>query len=188
MSVMKQREYLEQVQGLLNPSIRDGEEYERNIYLVMKLISEAGEIAGEVAKRDFHGKDVTDETLKKEAGDVCWYVYNIIGCLGDNELADWYFEYIDEKIKTTTKESSQFYDLHGMILGLNFECANLSIFDEDHGGFSEYSVKVILDYYIRVIVAMGFDHYEILQMNLDKLNKRHGSTYNAAFYKEKADA
>ena len=71
------KSYEHRMVGLLRPSIKEGPEIERNIYLTGKLISEAGEVHGEVLKNIFHDKD-NGHTLLEEVGDVLWYVFNIL--------------------------------------------------------------------------------------------------------------
>lgn len=46
------------------------------------LAGEAGEVADYLKKVWYHGHDYDHETLKKEIGDVLWYVAVLAGCHG----------------------------------------------------------------------------------------------------------
>lgn len=54
------------------------------------LVCEAGEVGDILKKVIFHGHDLDDEELKKELGDVLWYLSNICNVLGYSmeEIAD----------------------------------------------------------------------------------------------------
>ena len=54
---------------------------------VMGLCGESGEVIEHVKKHLYHGKDLNVEEIKKELGDVCWYLAEIAEAL-DLELAD----------------------------------------------------------------------------------------------------
>ena len=54
---------------------------------VMGLCGESGEVIEHVKKHLYHGKDLNIDEIKKELGDVCWYIAEIAEAL-DLELAD----------------------------------------------------------------------------------------------------
>lgn len=51
------------------------------------LAGEAGEIVDEVKKLLFHGKELSSDTMLKEAGDVLWYLDRLL-MMFDAELGD----------------------------------------------------------------------------------------------------
>ena len=82
LNFMEDEKYQQFVEGLASPnSIKD---FESRISTVgLGLGGEGGEIADYVKKVLFHGKDFDPEVLKKELGDVMWYVAfacNTLGC------------------------------------------------------------------------------------------------------------
>ncbi len=48
----------------------------------MGLCGESGEVADLLKKHIFHGEDLNLDNLKKELGDVCWYIAQICNAAG----------------------------------------------------------------------------------------------------------
>ena len=48
----------------------------------MGLCGESGEVADLLKKHIFHGEDLDLDNLKKELGDVCWYIAQICNAAG----------------------------------------------------------------------------------------------------------
>lgn len=48
----------------------------------MGLAGELGELVDPIKKHIFHGKDISLDNIKKEAGDVLWYLSNLMNTLG----------------------------------------------------------------------------------------------------------
>ena len=57
-------------------------ERERLLVQTLGLCGEAGEVADLVKKHAWHGKELSDETLANELGDVLWYVADIARARG----------------------------------------------------------------------------------------------------------
>jgi NTP pyrophosphatase (non-canonical NTP hydrolase) len=55
-------------------TIKEMELKETNKYCAMKLCEEAGEVTSLIAKHYYHGKPFERDNLKKEMGDVLWYI------------------------------------------------------------------------------------------------------------------
>ena len=51
-------------------------------HFAMGLCGESGEVCDAIKKRVFHGRDIPDEHIKEELGDVLWYVANLCNQLG----------------------------------------------------------------------------------------------------------
>lgn len=51
-------------------------------HFAMGLTGEAGEVTDAIKKRVFHGRDISQEHLLEELGDVMWYVSNLCNELG----------------------------------------------------------------------------------------------------------
>lgn len=47
------------------------------IHFALGLAGEAGEVCDIIKKREFHGRDIPIDDVKKELGDVMWYVANL---------------------------------------------------------------------------------------------------------------
>lgn len=47
------------------------------IHFALGLSGETGEVCDIIKKREFHGRDIPVEDIKKELGDVMWYVANL---------------------------------------------------------------------------------------------------------------
>ena len=47
------------------------------IHFALGLAGETGEVCDIIKKREFHGRDIPVEDIKKELGDVMWYVANL---------------------------------------------------------------------------------------------------------------
>lgn len=47
------------------------------IHFALGLAGETGEVCDIIKKREFHGRDIPAEDIKKELGDVMWYVANL---------------------------------------------------------------------------------------------------------------
>jgi NTP pyrophosphatase (non-canonical NTP hydrolase) len=62
-------------------------ERERLMVQTLGLCGEAGEVADLVKKAMWHGRELTDEELTKELGDVLWYLADLATAKGLN-LAD----------------------------------------------------------------------------------------------------
>lgn len=52
------------------------------IYLAGKLMCEAAEVAEPLLKARYHGKEIEDNALRDELGDVLWYVATLADALG----------------------------------------------------------------------------------------------------------
>lgn len=47
------------------------------IHFALGLAGETGEVCDIIKKREFHGRDIPIDDVKKELGDVMWYVANL---------------------------------------------------------------------------------------------------------------
>lgn len=61
------------------------------------LAGESGEVCDAIKKREYHGRQVTDEHLIEELGDVMWYVANL--CTVLNVSLDVVLEQNVDKLK-----------------------------------------------------------------------------------------
>ena len=64
---------------------------ERNVELsnyALGLVCEAGEAGDIIKKVVYHGHDLDEYELKKELGDVLWYLANICNVLGTVPIAE----------------------------------------------------------------------------------------------------
>lgn len=83
---MTGKEYQKAAVKTANPDARDflikciykhedeGRDLAKGLNAALGLAGEAGEFNDMLKKHVFHGKDLDMEHLKKELGDVCWYI------------------------------------------------------------------------------------------------------------------
>jgi len=179
--------YMDKVSGLLKPEIKSGSQYDRILYLTLKLTSEIGELAGEICKREFHKKNVTQETILNEYGDGWWYIYNLIN------------EYIKEEESDTAQSLLQIVDNaetltshhiegYSLLPQVDLVCRYVSRVRnlETYGLDTDYLKSLIYNYCILGRI-LKLNHYKTLEANINKLEKRHGTSYNASFYTSKED-
>ena len=81
---MKLNDYQKFAARTMNPDLTDTEAL---INMSLGLAGETGEIIEHVKKVLFHGNVLDEEYLKKEIGDVLWYVAGIASVIG-LDLAD----------------------------------------------------------------------------------------------------
>lgn len=142
-------------------------------YLMPGLIAEAGEIMGAYAKmiRD-HGGQLTDaarELFKKEAGDVCWFIFREAERAGFS-IADWDTDVSDQPAplyelcrKLVQATLSYEESWRSDILRTSQDWLNT---------VTEMELQCIWFCTKRIIRACGLTVDEVLQANLEKLADR----------------
>jgi hypothetical protein len=171
--------YAEFVINKLNPDIRNSECHYKMGYLILKLISECGEVVGELCKRERHNKPIGKETFIDELGDCLYYLYGLVHSL---ELA----ESVQEQLFTTL--SSEQYsqpippwdELSAILLenaariATDWRYKRDFLMQQDLLVFAQ-SFKMMMQYF-------NTNLYEVMTFNHQKLTKRHGQAYSSSFY------
>ncbi len=169
---MNIEEYRTYVWGVFKPEIRDSEDAE--VYLWGKLVSELAELQQVISFVDLTTRTGVDK-LVEEAGDVWWYVvnlstlYNISIPLDHREES---FSY-----KPLINDLSNVMVMSGIALG--------EAYKKRYHGKKTDEMQILLQ---NIIDSMAWWPtrltIEAMWQNMRKLNERHGTSYNAAFYQQ----
>jgi hypothetical protein len=177
------KNYQLEVWNLFSPKIREDKE-KASLYLAGKLSNEVAEL-WEVALRyrEAYLKNPQEalqtahtETLD-ESGDCGWYVYNLCTLYGVD--VDSVTPAEGDSFELTLKMTVSSGKLLGLILKKQFH--NKPVEDSQITDL----IKEILSYFVGFVnqVDTGVGGLEnVLDHNLAKLHKRHGTQYNPSFY------
>ncbi|MDK2790620.1 MAG: hypothetical protein PWP15_1127 [Methanothermococcus sp.] len=128
------------------------------------MIGELGEIADVIKKHKYQGHELNKEKLKEEIGDFMWYYVKWLEInmqKGENK----YFEELENEIKEVEIRE----DLEEVIF--NLECiSRYMFFCNDYKNFAISDVA-------KLIVCSGFSLNEVLEYNIEKLNKRYPQVF-----------
>jgi NTP pyrophosphatase (non-canonical NTP hydrolase) len=135
-------------------------------YFTIGLVNECGELLSPLKKHLYHNKPIDIPNLKEELGDVAWYIVNLMSIKDFNLKLS--------KIK----------------LGINYSYAIKDIFrimritlDIDNN----FSSQFLLTIFNEIVTELGYEIEEILDLNIDKLRKRHGNAYSKEFYNKELE-
>ncbi len=155
---MNLQEYKKLSQRTLNKDFSE-EELISNMYL--GIIGECGEVVDILKKIRYHNHPITKHRteLKKEIGDIFWYLIN---------LATLYGVSIDEVDNLKLRE-------------LSLEKLSLDIFNHSHRVINNTSKNTIYEFFNslnNLIHQFDLSLDEILQLNIEKLLKRYPEGFN----------
>ena len=134
-------------------------------YLSLGLFSEVGEIAG-LIKKKIRGDELPDfdELLKKELGDVAWYLSELANkvCIGSINT--------DPDLKKADNWSIM--DSLNQISDLDCDCRSI-MFDVTHDR-NDLATSILdaIDEWVNMVLLFGFDVDEVLDLNIKKLSSR----------------
>ena len=141
-------------------------------YNTLKLISELGEVLGELVKLEFHSESKNTEKLIDELGDCFWYINAI---------------YSNNDIKMKKKVDIYLPLYSSLIVTSMDRACKLAQINPRYS--MQYDKKEILDdIFSRLMVVIDINRLsfkEILEHNLEKIEKRHGTHYNGKNFYEK---
>jgi NTP pyrophosphatase (non-canonical NTP hydrolase) len=142
--------------------------FENNYKLGM--IGELGEIADMIKKHKFQGHELDREKFKEEIGDFMWYYVKYLTLQG---MRDKRFKKLENHIKRTNKTEN----LDIIIYSLN------NISKDMFKNFADFAIGYVAD----LISFSNFTLNEILEYNIEKLNKRYpdGFTQERSVNREK---
>lgn len=174
MNYEKHTNYTDFTSDLLNPSIRDGDFSRKILYLHSKLISETGELLGEICKKDFHQKEVPIEKIEEEMGDIQFYLYSLLRCCENElDLYDDILEISNRQIRIPKEISIYEYFMQTMEILLDIR---------DHDNIDSENLLAGFDVIRTLMDMLELDYESCIDTNLIKLRERHPSGYNAEFY------
>lgn len=161
-------EYKEFVYNLINPSILA----DRNttlVYLSGKLANEATEL--------FAQKDTAKPYIMDEAGDVCWYLINLFTFFNKKFTGELHTYGIYDQNTSMEYIVTSTGKLSGESLKKVYHGKNIT--DETLFAY----LDACRDAFLNVLHEYGITLEEVMQNNYNKLSQRHGTSYNASFYK-----
>ena len=136
-------------------------------YLSLGLFSEVGEIAG-LIKKKIRGDNLPDfdDLLKKELGDVAWYLSELANHIGDDDDVC-----RDTHLKKADKWS--IVDAIAHIEDLVFDVNNIScsVVNQNKREIHE-NVLYAIESWVCMVLLFGFDVDEVLDLNIKKLSSR----------------
>ena len=191
---MNSFEYQIKVRDLLNPDIVNAGLKTTSFYLITKLASEFGEFAGDYCKKFYHGKDILQDTFIEELGDCQFYFWNLYYLMDLDFQREFYvsvIEPMERGVETFSKSKDcecAIIDAIDSIgyLATKWQASNHSfrfcneIFDTE----LRESLPTVCHAIFSVISYLNLKYVDILKNNIDKLEKRHGTTYNPNFYRK----
>lgn len=174
--------YQDSMWNLFKEEIRDGDPDEALVYLSGKLCNEAIELFEVYLERDDRSSSWTEDFIL-EAGDVQWYISNLFRLNGIklSECLGYGKEGFQQVLLYDIEASN-----HRLIL-LTGELLGLTLKKRYHG--KPVEDRVIINYlheineaYLSFLFQFRVGSRQVMEGNLDKLQQRHGSSYNADFY------
>jgi len=157
-------EYCIEANKTWNPALTGSDALE---YIRLKLIEEFSEVLGEYTKERFHGKK---PDYIGELGDVMWY----IAALVNSDIV--HFDvFMNKRYRVGMHPSSADSCIEVLLLW------NLKSHETD------YMVKSLLSDVMNMIESTGLTNEQVWAHNIAKLRKRHGSSYNTAYYENKKE-
>ena len=146
-------------------------------YASLKLISEIGEVVGELTKQKYHPTLTNELKVQNELGDVMFYL-NLLDIVFDNPLQATYYETQGAEVKNSNNVITL------LLWSIDSACGFI------HGNLDNRDMQVqklhcIFEMVLDIIDKLDFKLEEILSLNIAKIRKRHGETYNGKnFYCE----
>lgn len=152
------------------------------IYAQMKLFIECGELIDPIVKYVYHKKQLNPEKLLDELGDVLWYIASL------RSLEDWVkitdvwngWDALDVPLMPIAlAQQGEMYNyllqniaqhLHYGILAWDYAIPTASLYRTS----------------IRLCSLFGWTLTDVLQFNMNKLQKRHGDNFNGNYYSSPA--
>jgi uncharacterized protein YabN with tetrapyrrole methylase and pyrophosphatase domain len=147
------KEYKDFVEHMMNAELK----IPREDYLKRKLLSELGELLGELTKSEAHGKPLNKEDIIAELGDILFYAVAL----------NWYS---NVRVKTNlTKTSDAIYELftYYYIIAVNIPNNKALI-------LNPVFQTACKEFNLTIEQIMGY--------NIQKLKKRHGDKFDPNFY------
>lgn len=164
--MITQQYYSEYIWNVFNPTIRDNKEINKD-YLLLKLISETGELLGELCKEKYHGKTDLRAKFLDELSDMLWYIVNL------NNIFN--IETSFDNLAKTQPSDCIYYAISIIESATDFRYY-----------LGEYQrIKYIIYSFYNLVLNLGFSIQEVINYNYNKLKARHGDAYNKEFYVSK---
>lgn len=172
---MSYETYSEKVRDLFKSEIRDGDPLDAMIYLISKLVTEAWELI----------EEKTDEAQFLECGDCFWYHVNASRILGiDLRRTPGFGDAFQIEIYNRDLEK-----LKIKLLGKSIYFLERLIKEKFHNKPFSTGDKIVFwyeinEYLFNIINCMDYRLHQVLEGNIQKLEDRHGTTYNPEFYQK----
>lgn len=158
--------------GVFKPEIRDSEDAE--VYLWSKLVSELAELQQIICFSDLTIKAGIDK-LVEESGDVWWYTINLCNLYGiEVPPLEGYEECATHQL---IDEIGSALRLSAIALG--------EVCKKRYHGKNTDEMRVLFTFIIDLMALWPPKLvFEAMKQNMRKLNERHGTSYNVAFYQQ----
>lgn len=124
------------------------------------IIGEFGEMTDCIKKIAFHNAYELEETLKKEIGDLMWYLSAYCEKMGVQLPAQW--------------ERLHLFKIHDCIYEIQFNITSILMSSKSF----EARIYNIIQSLYRICEIYNFDFYEILDLNIEKLRIRYPEKYS----------
>ena len=147
---------------------------ESYFYSTHKLISELGEVLGEIVKLKFHkGLEGDTDRLESEIGDCFWYLANIM---------------YQHDVRINLKSRINSVQPVQLLVGMIERTIELSLVSSRFGMQYEkkHLLQLVFERLVSVCEKYDLDVERVLAKNVEKVRARHGESYNEkGFYDRK---
>lgn len=142
--------YINEVKRTSNANLSKDETY---LNFALSFLEELGEVLGVLKKHIWHGHELNKQKLTEECGDVLWYFVALENCIFNSKY--------NNLINIYIYKTSDIKNLLSQLLNNNIEN-------------KQNTVNIILS----VAAFYGIDLNEIIEYNINKLNKRYPNGFD----------